>query len=160
MSNPRKKTCMPQIATAPDNSQQFLSFVQQQALTMRAKDATPKSLDVWKSHRQDLRKRLIQSWGGFPKEPCPLLPTVVGELKRDGYRVQKLLLQTRPGVLMTANAYIPDREGRRPAVLCVHGHFQLAKSEPVVQSRCIGLAKLGFFVLMVDAFGAGERGVG
>jgi dienelactone hydrolase len=29
-----------------------------------------------------------------------------------------------------------------------------------VQSRCIGLAKLGFFVLMVDAFGAGERGIG
>ena len=29
-----------------------------------------------------------------------------------------------------------------------------------MQSRCIGAAKLGFFVLVVDAFGAGERGVG
>ena len=126
---------------------------------MRAKDAAPKSLDVWETQRQDLRKRLIESWGGFPKQPCPLMPNVVGELKRDGYRVQKLLLQTRPGVYMTANAYIPDGEGRRPAVLCVHGHFRMAKSEPVVQSRCIGLAKLGFLVLMVDAFGAGERGI-
>ena len=45
-------------------------------------------------------------------------------------------------------------------MLCVHGHWRLAKSEAVVQSRCIGLAKLGFFVLMVDAFGAGERGLG
>ena len=35
-----------------------------------------------------------------------------------------------------------------------------AKQDPVVQSRCIGAAKLGFFVLAVDAFGAGERGVG
>ena len=61
---------------------------------------------------------------------------------------------------MTANAYVPSGEGRRSAVLCVHGHWRLAKQEPVVQSRCIGLAKLGFFVLMVDAFGAGERGIG
>ena len=35
-----------------------------------------------------------------------------------------------------------------------------AKQDPVVQSRCIGAAKLGFVVLCVDAFGAGERGVG
>jgi sugar lactone lactonase YvrE/dienelactone hydrolase len=42
----------------------------------------------------------------------------------------------------------------------VHGHWKGAKQDPVVQSRCIGAAKLGFVVLCVDAFGAGERGVG
>ena len=45
-------------------------------------------------------------------------------------------------------------------MLCVHGHWRGAKQDPVVQARCIGLAKLGFFVLAVDAFGAGERGLG
>ena len=29
-----------------------------------------------------------------------------------------------------------------------------------MQARCVGLAKLGFFVLAVDAFGAGERAIG
>jgi dienelactone hydrolase len=81
-------------------------------------------------------------------------------LQRAGYRVEKLVLQTRPGLLMTANAYVPDGVGRRAAVLCVHGHWSGAKQDPVVQARCIGLCKLGFFVLSVDAFGAGERGVG
>ena len=31
--------------------------------------------------------------------------------------------------------------------------------DPVLQKRCIGPAKLGYFVLAVDAFGAGERGL-
>ena len=35
-----------------------------------------------------------------------------------------------------------------------------AKQDPVVQLRCIGLAKLVFFVLAIDAFGTGERGTG
>ncbi len=90
----------------------------------------------------------------------PLAPRKIGELRRDGYRVEKLTFQTFPGVRMTANAYVPDGGGPFPAVLCVHGHWRGAKQDPVVQSRCIGLAKLGFFVLAVDAFGAGERGIG
>jgi dienelactone hydrolase len=61
---------------------------------------------------------------------------------------------------MTANAYVPSRPGKHPGVLIVHGHWKGAKQDPVVQSRCQGLVKLGFFVLAVDAFGGGERGIG
>jgi dienelactone hydrolase len=142
-----------------DLSRQFLTYIQNRNLAMRADDQLPKTVDEWEGQKRKLRSQLTQSWGGFPKEPCDLEPRIVGTIQRDGYRIEKLLLQTHPGVLMTANAYVPDGEGKRAAVLCVHGHWRLAKSEPVVQSRCIGLAKLGFFVLMVDAFGAGERGV-
>ena len=66
---------------------------------------------------------------------------------------------------MTANAYVPEPQDadksqqKLSAVLCVHGHWAGAKQDPVVQSRCIGLVKHGFFVLVVDAFGAGERGI-
>lgn len=151
---------MPQPVATPDLSRQFLEFIQQQALSLRAGDTSPETLDDWTSARQRLRRQLIRGWGGFPQEACPLEPRIVGTLQRDGYRVEKLLLQTRPGVLMTANAYVPAGDAPRPAVLCVHGHWRGAKQEPVVQSRCIGLAKLGFFVLMVDACGAGERGIG
>lgn len=138
---------------------QFLDFIRAQAKQLRADDQPPKSLDEWNRQRQQLRRKLIKSWGSFPKDACDLEPRIVGTLKRDGYRIEKLLLQTRPGVLMTANAYVPDSPGKHPAVLCVHGHWRHAKSEPVVQARCHGLAKLGFVVLMVDALGAGERGI-
>ena len=79
-------------------------------------------------------------------------------LKRDGYRIEKLIFQSRPDVWVTANAYVPEKaSGKVPAVLVVHGHWAGARRDPVVQARCLGLVKLGFFVLAVDAFGAGER---
>ena len=107
-----------------------------------------------------VRKRLLEAWGGFPEVPCDLAPQKLGEIDRDGYKLERLLLQTYPGVWMTAHAYVPKKAGKLPAVLCVHGHWKEAKQAPQVQARCIGLAKHGFFVLAVDAFGAGERGVG
>ena len=141
-------------------ARQFLAFIHRRHDELRGGDTLPETLDAWRAQKQSLRERLLASWGGFPKEPCDLAPQKLGELKRDGYRVEKIVLQTRPGVLMTANAYVPDGGGKRPAVLCVHGHWRGAKQDPVPQSRCIGLARLGFFVLAVDAFGAGERGIG
>lgn len=137
----------------------FLDFVRRQAAELRSHDKPPGDLAEWEHRRAELRKRLEEAWGGFPATPCPLQPRVVGTLKRDGYRVEKIVFQTRLNVWMTANAYVPDRPGKLPAVLCVHGHWAGAKQDPVVQARCLGLVKLGFFVLVVDAFGAGERGL-
>ena len=145
----------------------FQRFVQAQGRALRANDVAPGSRIEWGERRVKLRADLLAAWGGFPDKPCPLEPRTLGELKREGYRVEKVVFQTLPGVWMTANAYVPDRpkdeinpRRKLPAVLCVHGHWAGAKQDPVVQSRCIGLAKLGFFVLSVDAFGAGERAVG
>jgi dienelactone hydrolase len=143
-------------------AKRFNVFVKQQAAIMRANDNAPGTVEDWQKTRADLRDLLLKAWGGFPAEPCPLEARTLGELKRDGYRVEKIVFQTMPNVWMTANAYVPDGKPEQtfPAVLCVHGHWAGAKQDPVVQSRCIGLAKLGFFVLCVDAFGAGERAIG
>ncbi len=146
-------------AQSPKPASMFLDFVRRQAAELRAHDKPPATLAEWEQRRAALRKRLEEAWGGFPATPCPLQPRVVGTLQRDGYRVEKILFQTRPNIWMTANAYVPDRPGKLPAVLCVHGHWAGAKQDPVVQARCLGLVKLGFFVLAVDAFGAGERGL-
>lgn len=143
-----------------DEPQTFLEFVRSQRDALRGNDAAPTSLDEWKSRRNEIREHLLNAWGGFPKEHAPLNPRLLGTLQRDGYRVEKVIFQTLPDVWMTANAYVPDQPGKLPAVLCVHGHWKGAKQDPHVQARCIGLAKLGFFVLAVDAFGAGERGIG
>ena len=148
-------------------SKHFQRFIQQQGRDLRAQDAAATTQADWEQARVQLRANLLTAWGGFPATPCPLEARSLGEIKRDGYRIEKIVLQTLPGVWMTANAYIPERSetaspssSKFPAVLCVHGHWAGAKQDPVVQSRCIGLVKLGFVVLCVDAFGAGERGVG
>lgn len=144
----------------PNRKQEFPEFIWAQGVALHANDHVPESLEQWHQQRSALRKNLEAAWGGFPKEPCDLAPQKLGELQRDGYRIEKIIFQTRPNVWMTANAYVPAKTGKLPAMLCVHGHWQGAKQDPVVQSRCIGFVKHGFFVLVVDAFGAGERGVG
>jgi sugar lactone lactonase YvrE/dienelactone hydrolase len=144
-------------------NKQYLEFIRKEAARLRANDNPPATVEEWNAQETELRKRLLEAWGGFPETPCPLDPQTHGEpLKREGYTVEKITFQTRPGVRMTANLYIPDaaKSKKLPAILMVHGHWKGAKQDPVVQSRCIGAAKLGFVVLCVDAFGAGERGVG
>jgi len=147
---------------APANKQ-YLEFIRKHAAELRAKDKPPATVEEWNTQETKLREQLLAAWGGFPEKPCPLDPQIHGEpLNRDGYTVEKLTFQTRPGVRMTANLYIPEaaKNKKLPAILMVHGHWKGAKQDPVVQSRCIGATKLGFVVLCVDAFGAGERGVG
>jgi sugar lactone lactonase YvrE/cephalosporin-C deacetylase-like acetyl esterase len=152
-----------QSADPVASSKQYLEFVRTQAAELRAKDKPPATLEEWKSQEAVLRKQLLAAWGGFPETPCDLAPQTHGSpLIRDGYRIEKVTFQTRPGVRMTANLYLPDiaKTRKLPAILMVHGHWKGAKQDPTVQARCIGAAKLGFAVLCVDAFGAGERGVG
>lgn len=140
-----------------DRTQEFLAFVKAQAAALRSADQPPTTAEEWAARKAKLRDELLAAWGGFPTESCPLEPRKLGELDRDGYRVEKLVFQTLPGLWMTALAYVPDGPGPFPAILSVHGHWSGAKQDPVVQSRCIGAAKHGFFVLAVDALGAGER---
>src|SRR5579864_3528363 len=108
--------------------------------------------------REALRAAMFAAMGPFPKEPCPLEPKILGVLKRETYEIERLFFQSRPNAWVTANLYRPTNvAGQRPAVLCVHGHWPMARRDPVVQSRCLGLVQLGFIVLAIDAFGSGER---
>ncbi len=156
---------VPAVPAADDvpHNKQYQAFIQKQAAELRKADKAPATVAEWTTQEAELRKNLLAAWGGFPEKACDLDPQQHGDpLKRDGYTVEKLTIQTRPGVRMTANLYVPDgaKKTPAPAILQVHGHWKGAKQDPVVQSRCIGAAKLGFVVLCVDAFGAGERGVG
>lgn len=136
----------------------FDKFIRAQGLALHAEDKPPATRKVWEDRRAELRKAMFAVIGPFPDKETPLEPKELGVLKRDGYRIEKLIFQSRPDVWVTASAYVPEGlKGKAPAVLVVHGHWAWARRDPVVQARCLGLVKLGFFVLAVDAFGAGER---
>ena len=150
----------PLFAQPPNERQrEYLYFIKAQAAQLRSADKPPATREEWEARRRDLRDNLQRAFGPFPDKACSLQPKVLGVLQRDGYRVEKIIFQTMPGVWMTASAYVPDKPGKHPALLAVHGHWRGARLDPVLQKRCIGPAKLGYFVLAVDAFGAGERGL-
>src|SRR5262245_26598090 len=84
------------------------NLLRAQALAVHAKDEPPSSKKEWEDRRTKLRTAMFAAMGDFPDKPCPLEPKDMGVLKRDGYRIEKLLLQTRPDVWMTASAYVPE----------------------------------------------------
>lgn len=137
----------------------FSELMRARGLRIHGKDAPPADRKSWEEQKGKLRERMFAAMGSFPEKPCALEAKDLGNLKRDGFRIEKLTYQTRPDVWVTANVYVPDPlpAKKLPAVLCVQGHWSWARIDPNVTARCIGLAKLGFFVLCVDAFGSGER---
>ena len=139
----------------------YAAFIRGQSeLAAQRRGFPPATLRGWDERLAVVRAGLARSFGRMPEAPCRLDPEILGTLKRPGYAIEHLTFQSRPGVRVTANLYRPDpAENPCPAVLSVHGHWAWARMDPHVQPRCIALAKLGYVVLSVDAFGAGERAI-
>ncbi len=104
-----------------------------------------------------VRETLWQLIGG-KEQPTDLKPKTTGQLKRSGYRVEKVIYQTRPNLFVPANLYVPEQGSAPfPAVLFQSGHYWEGKAYPSYQRCCQGLAQLGFVVLAFDPMGQGER---
>ena len=113
----------------------------------------------WNGHAEVIRKSIAAWTGPFPKR-TPLNARVTGTIERREYSVQKVLFESRPGFLVSANLYLPKGgSGRRPAVLNVIGHSPAGKATDKVQRRGIAQARKGFVALTIDAIGQGERQV-
>lgn len=147
---------------APTPAAALRAWIDAQARERVAALPLPRSASEAAHHAERIRRRMREAerHALLPEGQAPPLdPQVLRTLERDGYRIELLTFQSRPGVAVTATAYVPTAgRGPYPAVLCVHGHWAGARRDPVVQARCIGLARLGFFAMTLDAWGAGERG--
>ncbi|MBK9168313.1 MAG: acetylxylan esterase [Bryobacterales bacterium] len=106
--------------------------------------------------RSRVRSAMLRAIGGLPQR-TDLAPRTAGELRRDGYRIEKVIYQSRPGFSVTGNLYLPAGAGRHPAVLHSCGHSVNGKASAAYQRVSIGLARLGFVVLTFDPIGQGER---
>ncbi len=143
----------------PDGGE-FLDFLKAQVAARRIPSRPPETPQGWETRLDAVREGLKAALGRVPDRDAPLDPEILGVIKRDGYVIERLTFQSRPGVRVTANLYRPEPlAGKAPAVLHVHGHWPWARIDPHVQSRCLGMVKLGYICLAVDAFGAGERAV-
>ena len=104
-----------------------------------------------------VRKKIATCFGPFP-EKTPLNAKTTGTLVRDAYTIEKVIFESRPNFLVTANLYLPKgAKGPRPGVVGSCGHSHNGKAEPAYQSFCQGLARMGYVVLIFDPIGQGER---
>ena len=56
-----------------------------------------------------MRRFFVEKLGGFP-ERTPLNAKVAGRADRDGYRIEKVIFESRPRHYVTAILYLPDAE--------------------------------------------------
>ena len=110
------------------------------------------------AERQRWARQTFWSLIGGELQKTPLNPRTTGSVKRDGYRIDKVIYDSRPGFPVTANLYVPEPgPGPFPAVLLQMGHSPLGKAYATYQRCAQGLVQLGFVVLGFDPQGQGER---
>ena len=117
---------------------------------------TPQQL---KARQEYLRAKFIEALGGFPLK-TPLAPQVTGVLRRPGYRVEKVMYQSRPNHFVTASVFVPESKKYQapyPGVLVPCGHYDPAKAAPEYQTMGALLALNGFVALVFDPIEQAER---
>lgn len=115
-----------------------------------------KSKAEYDAYRLDLRSKMLAAIGTMP-ERTPLNARTVATLKRDGYTIEKVIFESMPGLLVTANLFIPDGSGRRPTVVMSCGHADAGKDCDIYLRACVVAVKRGFVALMFDPYYQGER---
>jgi dienelactone hydrolase len=118
--------------------------------------AALKTPDDIRKRQEALRTKFIEALGGFP-EKTPLNARVTAKESRDGYRIEKVIYESRPDHHVTAILYLPEGSGPFPAVLFPCGHYTQAKAAEEYQRACILLAKNGIAALCFDPISQGER---
>ena len=104
-----------------------------------------------------VKQKIATCFGPLP-EKTPLNAKITGTIERDSYTVEKVIFESRPGFLVTANLYLPkNAKTPRPGVVGSCGHSNNGKAEPAYQSFAQGLARMGYVVLIYDPIGQGER---
>src|SRR5262249_41384024 len=97
------------------------------------------------------------SLGQFPEPPRDLKIRVTKTLEGDGFVIQNLVFESRPGLIVTANLYKPVKAGKAmPGILVCHSHHN-PKTQGEMQDMGMTWARQGCLVLMMDQLGHGER---
>lgn len=125
----------------------------------------------WEKRRPELRKQFLAMMGLDPlPERTNLNAKVTGTVEGDGFVVEKLLFESRPGLFVTANVYSPKantaRKGggdvKHPAILYVCGHGNVVEngvsygSKAYYQYHPAWFAAHGYVCIILDTLQLGE----
>lgn len=126
----------------------------------------------WNAYRATLREKILRSVGLAPlPERVPLSLKTGRRIEHEDYVIERVYYQVFPGAYASGYLYTPKPavfagqsptgpRRRLPAVLNPHGHWAQGAAHPVVQSRCIGLAKKGYVAFSPDSTHVADLGYG
>lgn len=115
------------------------------------------SLSDWERYRETKLKALRESLGTFPPVPNSAVTTVTKELAGDGFVIKCVLLESRPGIWISGNLYVPQPPRKSmPGFVISHSHHT-SKTQGELQDMGMTWARLGGLVWVPDHMGHGER---
>jgi hypothetical protein len=134
----------------------WMDRIAQEQLDARAKriEAIQTTRDADR-RKTEVHLKILDLIGGLPDYHGPLNARVTGSIERPRYVIEKVIFESLPGLLVTANLYRPSQPGKYPGVLLPLGHWEEGKA--AVQRIAINLALKGFVALAYDPLGQGER---
>jgi cephalosporin-C deacetylase-like acetyl esterase len=123
-----------------------------------------KSREDWDARRDESRQQLFEMLGLSPlPEKTPLKVTITGRFEQPAYSVENLHYQSRPGLYVTGNLYIPKGLDKpAPAILYVCGHAKVKKGETSYGGKthyhfhADWFARHGYVCLVIDTLQLGE----
>lgn len=126
--------------------------------------ADVQSREDWESRRGVAREQLFEMLGLSPlPEKTPLKVTVTGRFEQPAYTVENLHYQSRPGLYVTGNLYLPKGLTKpAPAILYVCGHARVKKGDTSYGGKthyhfhADWFARHGYVCLTIDTLQLGE----
>lgn len=113
--------------------------------------------EEWETLRDHRIAALQESLGQFPEPPDDLNVRITKSIDGDGYQIDCVVFESRPGLHVTANIYRPaDIRESMPGILICHSHHN-PKTQGELQDMGMTWARQGCVVLIMDQIGHGER---
>ena len=116
--------------------------------------------EEWEANRGELKRQFFDMLGLWPlPERTPLNAKVTGTIERDVFTVEKVHFQSKPGLYVTGNLYLPKKiEGKLPTVLYVCGHAGKGRdgNKTAFQQHGMWFATHGYACLIIDTLQLGE----
>ena len=125
-------------------------------------EAASKTPAAWKARRDEVRRQILVAAGLWPEfERPPLKSEVYGKVDAEDYTIERVTLETLPGVFLSGSLYRPKgKQGPFPAVASPHGHWKEGRftqeKNGNLPARGITFARLGFVCFMYDMVGYGD----
>ncbi len=118
----------------------------------------------WEAHRETYHRQLCEMLGLDPlPERTDLQAVVTGRVERDDFSVEMLHFQSRPGLYVTGNLYLPKpAKGPYPTILYLCGHGRVKQdgvsygNKVHYQHHGAWFARHGYVCLTIDTIQLGE----
>src|SRR5436190_15330813 len=69
--------------------------------------------EQWEKYRDARIQKLKESLGTFPEAPKDMKRLVTKEIKGDGFFIHNVVYESRPGLWVSANLYVPEKPAEK-----------------------------------------------